>query len=303
MKSKYIIALLKCKGIGNTKLFEYIKEQKFNFENIKKNINKLISLEDFINFDNLLNIAELEIKENEKHDIKIITILDKNYPSKLYTISDPILYLYYKGNIKLIESLSIAIIGTRHPSDNIKKTTFNIAAKLSSLNYTIISGLALGIDTIAHKGCLSVNGKTIAILPCSINNIFPTSNRDLAKEIINLGGCLITEYPVGSIINNFNYAKRNRIQSALSNVIIVPQADENSGTMITVKKSLKENKTVFQFSNNKNKLIKNSIDINSNEYIDNIKKAINNDLILEKIKNDKIKNSINDNKQISIFDI
>lgn len=302
MDNKYIIALLKCKGIGNTRLFEFIKKQDFNIDKIKINLNKLISNDDYNNFIQILSDAEYEIEANEKKEIKLITILDEKFPSKLYTISDPVLYLYYKGNIDLINTLSVAIIGTRNPNELSKENSYKLSSNLSKQGYTIISGLALGIDAIAHKSCVENKGKTIAVLPSGIDNIQPTSNRGLAEEIINSNGCLVSEYPIGTVLNKFNYAKRDRIQSALSNVIIVPEANEKSGTMIAVNKSKKEGKPVFQLTTNDNKLIDNSIDIEKEDYLYTIKRAVELDVQKEKQKElDIINNKIN-NEQISLFD-
>lgn len=302
MDNKYIIALLKCKGIGNTRLFEFIKEQDFNIDKIKINLNKLISNDDYNNFIQILSDAEYEIEANEKKGIKLITILDEKFPSKLYTISDPVLYLYYKGNIDLINTLSVAIIGTRNPNELSKENSYKLSSNLSKQGYTIISGLALGIDAIAHKSCVENKGKTIAVLPSGIDNIQPTSNRGLAEEIINSNGCLVSEYPIETVLNKFNYAKRDRIQSALSNVIIVPEANEKSGTMIAVNKSKKEGKPVFQLTTNNNKLIDNSIDIEKEDYLYTIKRAVELDVQKEKQKELDIINSKMNNEQISLFD-
>lgn len=302
MDNKYIIALLKCKGIGNTRLFEFIKEQDFNIDKIKINLNKLISNDDYNNFIQILSDAEYEIEANEKKEIKLITILDEKFPSKLYTISDPVLYLYYKGNIDLINTLSVAIIGTRNPNELSKENSYKLSSNLSKQGYTIISGLALGIDAIAHKSCVENKGKTIAVLPSGIDNIQPTSNRGLAEEIINSNGCLVSEYPIETVLNKFNYAKRDRIQSALSNVIIVPEANEKSGTMIAVNKSKKEGKPVFQLTTNDNKFIDNSIDIEKEDYLYTIKRAVELDVQKEKQKELDIINSKMNNEQISLFD-
>lgn len=302
MDNKYIIALLKCKGIGNTRLFEFIKEQDFNIDKIKLNLNKLISNDDYNNFIQILSDAEYEIEANEKKEIKLITILDEKFPSKLYTISDPVLYLYYKGNIDLINTLSVAIIGTRNPNELSKENSYKLSSNLSKQGYTIISGLALGIDAIAHKSCVENKGKTIAVLPSGIDNIQPTSNRGLAEEIINSNGCLVSEYSIETVLNKFNYAKRDRIQSALSNVIIVPEANEKSGTMIAVNKSKKEGKPVFQLTTNNNKLIDNSIDIEKEDYLYTIKRAVELDVQKEKQKELDIINSKMNNEQISLFD-
>lgn len=301
MDNTYIIALLKCKGIGNSKLLDYITKQKFNIENIKKNINKLISNDDYNNFDKYLDIADKEIKTNLKKGIQLITILDEEYPSKLFTITDPILYLYYSGDIKLITKPSIAVIGTRSPKDNTKVDTYNLVYDLVKEDYVIVSGLALGVDSIAHKSCVDNKGKTIAVLPTGIDNIQPSSNRTLAEDIIKNNGCLVSEYSVGTPLNKFNYAKRDRIQSALSNVIITPEAGENSGTMIAINKSIKESKPVFQFITNDNKLIKNTLDIKEKDYLNKIRNSISEDLKKQKIKEKNIKEKTMESEQITLF--
>lgn len=301
MDNTYIIALLKCKGIGNSKLLDYITKQKFNIENIKKNINKLISNDDYNNFDKYLDIADKEIKTNLKKGIQLITILDEEYPSKLFTITDPILYLYYRGDIKLITKPSIAVIGTRSPKDNTKVDTYNLVYDLVKEDYVIVSGLALGVDSIAHKSCVNNKGKTIAVLPTGIDNIQPSSNRTLAEDIIKNNGCLVSEYSVGTPLNKFNYAKRDRIQSALSNVIITPEAGENSGTMIAINKSFKESKPVFQFITNDNKLIKNTLDIKEKDYLNKIRNSISENLKKQKIKEKNIKEKTMESEQITLF--
>lgn len=301
MDNTYIIALLKCQGIGNSKLLDYITKQKFNIENIKKNINKLISIDDYNNFDKYLDIADKEIKTNLKKGIQLITILDEEYPSKLFTITDPILYLYYRGDIKLITKPSIAVIGTRSPKDNTKVDTYNLVYDLVKEDYVIVSGLALGVDSIAHKSCVDNKGKTIAVLPTGIDNIQPSSNRTLAEDIIKNNGCLVSEYSVGTPLNKFNYAKRDRIQSALSNVIITPEAGESSGTMIAINKSIKESKPVFQFITNDNKLIKNILDIKEKAYLNKIRDSILDDLKRQKIKEKNIKEKTMESEQITLF--
>ena len=301
MDNTYIIALLKCQGIGNSKLLDYITKQKFNIENIKKNINKLISIDDYNNFDKFLDIADKEIKTNLKKGIQLITILDEEYPSKLFTITDPILYLYYRGDIKLITKPSIAVIGTRSPKDNTKVDTYNLVYDLVKEDYVIVSGLALGVDSIAHKSCVDNKGKTIAVLPTGIDNIQPSSNRTLAEDIIKNNGCLVSEYSVGTPLNKFNYAKRDRIQSALSNVIITPEAGESSGTMIAINKSIKESKPVFQFITNDNKLIKNILDIKEKAYLNKIRDSILDDIKRQKIKEKNIKEKTMESEQITLF--
>ena len=299
MENLYIIALLKCRGIGTTKLLKYVKDNDFNIARIKSNIKNLISEDDYLCFDKILEEAKYEIESNLEKRIKLITLLDDRFPSKLYNTVDPVLYLYYRGDISLLDTPSVAIIGTRHPSDVIVDVTEKISGELSKEGLTIVSGLALGVDKAAHKGCLNAGGKTIAVLPSSIDNIQPSSHKDFAMYLLENCGLLVSEYPVGSILSKFNYAKRDRIQSALSSVILVTEAKEDSGTMIAVKKSLNEGKAVYQLSTNDNNIIKNNIDLDNDDYINIIKEAVNKDLNKEDYN--VIDEDDDDNEQISLF--
>lgn len=285
---KYIIALLNCKGIGTTKLYNYIKKNNFDVEKIKNNIINFIEDEDYRNFETYLSLAEKEINDNYKKGISLITLFDEDFPTKLYVSSKPVLYLYYKGNINLLNEKTVTIIGTRKPDDYSIQMAKKVTKEISDKSYVIASGLALGIDTVAHQSCLEAGGKTIAVLPSSIDNIQPKSNTKLAQLIVEKKGCLITEYPSGSVVNKYNFARRDRIQSLLANCVIIPQANENSGTMIAVRKSIKDNKKVFQFSTNNNKFIKDTIDVQNNDYLNTIVKIVDESFSQEKRKEELV---------------
>lgn len=263
--NKYILALLKCKNIGNVKLLKYIQQNSFNHEKIKNNIQTLVSKEDYERINEFLTAAEEEITSNESKGIKLITILDEKFPKKLYDIKDPVLYLYYIGNINLINKPSLAIIGSREIEDNEKNISKNLASYFSNQEICIVSGLAIGTDTFAHKGAIKGNGKTIAILPSGLDNIVPTSNKELAKEILNNNGLLVSEYSIGTNPSKYTFVKRDRIQSALSNAILVIKASETSGTMHAVKAAFESNKYVTQIKGNNNKHILNNFEINKDE--------------------------------------
>ena len=153
--SCFIITLLKCPGIGSTKALNYIVDNNFSLEKCITNIEKIIPKTEF---DLYADIAKTEIELNKNKNIDIVTIFDSLFPSKLYNISDPVLYLYYFGNIKLLNSPSVAIIGTRHPSLKSISDTKTIS-KIISKKYAIVGGLALGIDTIAHQTAIDNKGK------------------------------------------------------------------------------------------------------------------------------------------------
>ena len=259
--SSLIIAMLMCNKIGNTKALNFIKEYDFDYESLIKNISVLLCEETLEDFEYYLKRAQKEILSNQNNGIEIITILDDNFPQKLYNTNDPTLYLYYMGDISLLNEKIITVIGTRKASEN-GITNAKLAGTIfGKKGYVVASGLALGCDMFAHIGCLEVNGKTIAILPSNLIDICPTSNKGLAKEIVDKGGCIVSEYSVGKTINKFNYAKRDRIQSSLADAVLVIEAEEDSGTMIAVKKALNENIQVFMLDYNNISFIKNKINL------------------------------------------
>ncbi len=291
-KEILIIALLKCSGIGNKKVRDFIllnnKDYKKSLENIKNIVNKE-------EFEEKCFFAKEELIKNKEHGIQIITILNIDFPEKLYNTRDPIIYLYYKGDINLINQKNIAIIGTRTPTDFAKNCAKKASGIFSEKGYVITSGLALGCDINAHIGCINSKGKTIAVLPSGLNNIQPKSNEKVAIDIVNTGGCLISEYSVGSVVNKYNFAKRDRIQSAISDAILVIEASENSGTMIAVKKSIKENKVVYMLSHNNNSIINNTLDLEKNLDLDRFESDIR-----KYIESKSIENSLEDS-QISFL--
>ncbi len=297
-KSTFIVALLKCKGIGNKKALNYIIENKFLFTSCVENLNQLVNINEF----NLhYKEAKKEINSNLKNNISIVSIFDSLFPSKLYTITDPVLYLYYRGNIQLLSTKSVAVIGTRHPTDLSIESTKNIT-KLLAKKYTIIGGLALGIDKIGHETAIEEKGYTIAVLPSSIDKILPSSNQKLANKIVENGGLLLSEYSIGTEVFKFNYVKRDRIQSALSNLILIPEAKENSGTMITVKNALMEGKKVYQLTTNiNNNSITNLVTVDD-DIISIFDKDITKDIENEISKKNKLYNYRGTVKQISIFE-
>ena len=297
-KSTFIVALLKCKGIGNKKALNYIIGNKFLFTSCVENLNQLVNINEF----NLhYKEAKKEINSNLKNNISIVSIFDSLFPSKLYTITDPVLYLYYRGNIQLLSTKSVAVIGTRHPTDLSIESTKNIT-KLLAKNYTIIGGLALGIDKIGHETAIEEKGYTIAVLPSSIDKILPSSNQKLANKIVENGGLLLSEDSIGTEVFKFNYVKRDRIQSALSNLILIPEAKENSGTMITVKNALMEGKKVYQLTTNiNNNSITNSVTVDD-DIISIFDKDITKDIENEISKKNKLYNYRDTVKQISIFE-
>lgn len=194
-----------------------------------------------------------------------ININDEIYPSKLKNIKNAPKKLYVRGNLELIRSNSIAIVGSRECTSYGFYKAYEFAKELSKKEICVISGLAQGIDTAAHLGAMHQKGKTIAVLGTGLNKIFPKENEILAKSIIKNGGLIISEYGLNQERKSENFPRRNRIMSGLSNGILVVEAKNKSGTLITARYAKEQGKKIFCLPGNidninssgTNKLIKN----------------------------------------------
>lgn len=189
----------------------------------------------------------LEEEKLAKEHIQAITIQEENYPKMLKEIYNPPALLYYKGNLERQDEFSIAVVGTRKITNYGKQATSQITGGLVQAGITIISGLALGVDSLAHLSTLENSGRTIAVLGSGIDqqNIYPSANRYLADKIVAGGGAVITEYPLGTLPLKHHFPQRNRIISGLSLGTLVIEANEESGALITAKCALEQNREVF----------------------------------------------------------
>lgn len=211
-----------------------------------------------INFLNKSNVDEIFKKRNvdlinkyerymHKNNIEMLHITDEKYPLKLKYIYDPPITLFVKGNLSLLNKTGIAIIGCREAT----KYGLNIAKKMSydlaKENIVIVSGMAKGIDGMAHRGALdtNINGSTIAVLGSGVDYPYPLENLEVYRDILKKDGLIISEYIVGTKPNSKNFPKRNRIISAISEGVLVVEAKKKSGTMITVDFALEQGKNVY----------------------------------------------------------
>ena len=200
------------------------------------------------------------IKYMQKYKIDIININDKRYPQILKQIYDPPISLYIKGNIEILNGKNIAIVGCRNSSKYGEEAAKYFAYNLSAKGINIISGLARGIDTYAHIGNLgammhngnNICGKTIAVVGNGIDIIYPKENKYLEEKIIKSGGCIISEYPLGTKPEKFNFPARNRIISGLSKGVLVIEARAKSGTLITIDFALQQGRDVYVVPGNIN---------------------------------------------------
>lgn len=220
--------LLKVEGIGE-KLVEEIVANKYRVE------------------------LKEEIRKMEKEKVELISIYDEDYPENLKQIYDKPISVYIKGNKKILNEFSLAIIGCRENSLYGKEVATAVAKGLAKQDIVTVSGLARGIDSISHKETLKAGGRTIAVIGSGLDIIYPYENTNLAEEIIKKGGAIISEYPLGTKPQKLNFPARNRIISGLSSGIIVIEAKKKSGTMTTVDFALEQGKTVFAIPRKYNK--------------------------------------------------
>jgi len=199
------------------------------------------SIRSFNNFSK----AEEEIKFVEQYRIKPLFITDKDYPQRFLNCYDPPTILFFKGAADLNASKTIGIVGTRKSSDYGKEITENLVNDLATINPVIISGLAFGIDSIAHKACIKNNMATVGALGHGLDTVYPGENAGLAKDMIKHGGGLITEFFSNTKPDKQNFPKRNRIVAGLCDATIIVETDIKGGSMITAELANGYNRDVF----------------------------------------------------------
>ncbi len=197
-----------------------------------------------------LELAQEECGKAAEAGARIISLSDPEYPSRLKEIYDPPVILFVKGNVEVLSQPGIAMVGTRHPTPYGSGMAERLSTDLAARGLVIISGLARGIDTASHRGAVAGKGKTIAVLGTGIDVMYPKENTRLTEQIIALGGALISEFPVGTFPAPQNFPIRNRIISGMSAGVLVVEAAEYSGTRITSRLALEQNRDVYAVPGN-----------------------------------------------------
>ncbi len=175
-----------------------------------------------------------------------VPITSDSYPWLLKLIPDPPIILYVKGTLSTVQnSDAVAVVGTREPTEGGRVVANRVARGFASSGYVVVSGLARGIDTEAHKGALDARGLTVAVMPTSLDSVYPAENKPLAERILANGGALVSELPLGTRTHHANFAKRDRIQSGLSLAVIPVQTDMRDGTRHTVGFAREHNRPIF----------------------------------------------------------
>jgi DNA processing protein len=295
-KLKYWIALKSIAGIGNitfpalmdkfgslpaifTAPVSHLKE----IRGISKE--KATAIAGFNNWDKVKE--ELELLD--KNEINIITYQDELYPAKLKHIYDRPPFLYVRGNLKK-DDINIAVVGSRLASTYGKYTTERISRELALKGLTIVSGMARGIDSTAHRGALTAHGRTIAVLGSGLDVIYPPENKKLFAEIIE-NGAIISEFPLGTPPHSANFPTRNRIISGMSYGVVIVEAGEKSGSLITARLALEQGREVFAVpgsidaagSRGTNKLIKQGAKLieNTDDILEEILPQIERTIVLK----------------------
>jgi DNA processing protein len=188
--------------------------------------------------------VEADLKWAEGPGRHIVTVRDDNYPLRLRQITSPPPLVFVEGNADLLAQPQIAMVGSRHPTPGGCDSAYQFAKTLVQNNWLITSGLALGIDAASHEGALAAKGKTIAVMGTGPDQIYPKRHQGLAGKIID-NGCLVTEFPTGIVPAPMNFPRRNRLISGLSHGVLVIEAAYASGSLVTAKYALEQNREVF----------------------------------------------------------
>ncbi|HKZ77795.1 MAG TPA: DNA-processing protein DprA [Pyrinomonadaceae bacterium] len=198
-----------------------------------------------------LERAELEIQETRKVGADILILDDGVYPALLREIYDPPITLYVKGAWQeCLDQPCVAIVGSRRASTYGQNAALMLARDLAQRGVTIVSGFARGIDAAAHRGALEAGGRTVAVLGTGINQYYPRDHRKLGEDVLNSGGAIVTQFPLGTPPVSENFPYRNRIISGLSLGVVVVEAAENSGSLITARLAIEQNREVFAVPGN-----------------------------------------------------
>lgn len=256
-EKEYFLWLSRVEGIGIKKIVELVKRlgsAKAIFNANEFTLKSITILND-VDIKNIIKNQDINllisyIKLNNKHNVKFVTIYDDDYPFLLKQISSPPPVIYYKGYIPNFEThIPIGIIGARNCSPYGRTVTKEYSSELAKNNVIIVSGLASGIDGVAHEATLDANGLTIAVLGSGVEICYPSENLELYNRIIETG-CIMSEYPPETKMIKSNFPQRNRIIAGLCHGLVVVESRARSGTQITVNFALEEGRDVFAVPGN-----------------------------------------------------
>lgn len=265
--------------------------------NKRSKISKVLKSIDINIIEGAIEVGKDILRKSKENNINIISFFDKDYPERLKLQIDRPLIINYKGDIKNLSSRKICIVGTRESLNNSNNNAFEISKFFGEKGINVVSGLAKGCDTFAHKGSLNTNGKTTAVLGCALNEIYPKENEYLVNEIIKNGGLLISEYLIGSKTLRSNFVVRDKLQSMISDCILVIQSKIDGGSMHTAKHAFK-NGTLIAAIENEDYLFSGNIELIKNYNAIPVKRCDKDVLYKSFVDN---LNKINLSKQVELF--
>lgn len=217
-----------------------------SWESVRGDVEALVGPDVYANLLNSLlsRAVEREIEALDEMGAVALTMAHEEYPTSLRELAQPPMVLYCQGDRTLLYGRNIAVVGTRAITRYGRDVTEQIVADLVTNGFCIVSGLARGVDTVAHRTALQYDRLTIGVLPCGLDKVYPAENKDLFHRIAERG-LLVSEYPLGTTVQQYTFVERNRIISALAMGVLVTEAGEHSGACITVNHALEQGRDVF----------------------------------------------------------
>ena len=250
------LALAMTPGVGPRRILRAVERGGTAARVLHLSLTELESLElpaqaaQFIASGEAAHAADQELEKLAGTGASILTYRDEAYPERLREIYDPPALLWVRGDTELLSGPIIAVVGTRHPTPYGTGMAEMLARDLALRGITILSGMARGVDTAAHKGAIAANRPTVAVWGTGVDVIYPKENKSLAEQIIAGGGAILSELPLGTFPAPQNFPRRNRILSGMSIGVLVVEAAEYSGTRVTARCALEQNREVFAVPGN-----------------------------------------------------
>jgi len=250
------LALSLTPGLGPRRILRAVREAGSAEEILRLPLTGLEALQfpaqavQFIADGQAWHAANEELAALQQSGATFLTFEDTDYPERLREIFDAPALLWVRGDVTLLAQSAIAVVGTRHPTPYGSGMAEMLSRDLAARGMVILSGMARGVDTAAHKGAIAAKGKTVAVWGTGIDVIYPKENKSLAEQILSSGGAIVSELPMGTFPAPQNFPKRNRILSGMSVGVLVVEAGEHSGTRVTARCALEQNRDVFAVPGN-----------------------------------------------------
>lgn len=250
------LALAMTPGVGPRRILRAVEQCGCAASVLHRSLTELESMQlpaqsaQFINSGEAAHAADLELEKLAATGATVLTAHDEAYPERLKEIYDPPALLWVRGDASLLNRPALAIVGTRHPTPYGTGMAEMLSRDLAARGLIVLSGMARGVDTAAHKGALKAKQPTIAVWGTGVDVIYPKENKSLAEQIVAGGGAILSELPLGTFPAPQNFPRRNRILSGMSVGVLVIEAGEYSGTRVTARCALEQNREVFAVPGN-----------------------------------------------------